>query len=43
MKPAKSMLDAMQRLRDANVPPLTEEDIAEDFIEAEAFKQRGAR
>jgi hypothetical protein len=24
----KQLLDAMQRMRDANVPPLTEEDIA---------------
>ena len=26
----KKLLDAMQRVRDANVPPLTEEDIAEE-------------
>jgi hypothetical protein len=26
----KWLLDAMQRLRDANVPPLTEEDVAEE-------------
>lgn len=30
----KKLLDAMQRLREANVPPLTEEDIAEEVCRA---------
>jgi post-segregation antitoxin (ccd killing protein) len=32
----KKLLDAMQRMRDANVPPLTEEDIAEEVKAARA-------
>ena len=35
----KKLLDAMQRLRDANVPPLTEEDIAEEVKAARAARK----
>jgi hypothetical protein len=35
----KKLLDAMQRLRDANVPPLTEEDIAKDIKAARAARK----
>lgn len=34
----KKLLDAMQRLREANVPPLTEEDIAEEVKAARAAR-----
>ena len=36
----KKLLDAMQRMRDANVPPLTEEDIAEEVKAARAAGKR---
>lgn len=35
----KKLLDAMQRLSDANVPPLTEEDIAEAVKAARAARK----
>ncbi len=35
----KKLLDAMQRLREANVPPLTEEDIAEEVKAARATRK----
>lgn len=35
----KQLLDAMQRLRDANVPPLTEEDIAAQVDAARAARK----
>ena len=35
----KPLLDAMRRLHDANVPPLTEEDIAVDVKAARAARQ----
>lgn len=35
----KKLLDAMQRLRDANVPPLTEEDIADEVDAARAARK----
>jgi hypothetical protein len=38
----KRLLDAMQRLREANVPPLTEEDIAEEVKAARAAR-KGSR
>lgn len=38
----KQLLDAMQRLRDANVPPLTEDDVAVAVTAARAArKDRG--
>jgi cytochrome P450 len=38
----KKLLDAMQRMRDANEPPLTEEDIAAEVKAARAArKDRG--
>ena len=36
----KKLLDAMQRLREANVPPLTEEDIAEEVKAARTAGRR---
>ena len=33
------LLDAMQRLREANVPPLTEEEIAQEVIDARATRK----
>ena len=38
----KKLLDVMQRLRDANVPPLTEEDIAED-VDAARTARKGSQ
>jgi len=38
----KKLLDAMQRLREANVPPLTEEDIAED-VKAVRAARKGSK
>jgi hypothetical protein len=35
----KKLLDAMQRLREANVPPLTEEAIAADIKAARAARK----
>lgn len=35
----KKLLDAMQRLREANEPPLTEEDIAEEVKAARAARK----
>jgi hypothetical protein len=35
----KQLLEAMQRLRDANVPPLSEQDIAEDVKAARAARK----
>lgn len=35
----KELLDAMQRLRDANVPPLTEEDVADEVKGARAARE----
>lgn len=35
----KKLLDAMQRLRDTNVPPLTEEDVAEAVKAARAARK----
>ena len=37
----KRLLDAMQRLREANVPPLTEEEIAEE-VKAVRAAQRAS-
>lgn len=37
----KQLLDAMQRLRDANVPPLTEDDVAVTTAARAARKDRG--
>ncbi|MEK7737773.1 MAG: hypothetical protein AAB319_08465 [Pseudomonadota bacterium] len=35
----KRLLDAMQRLREANVPPLTEEEIAEEVKAVRAARR----
>ncbi|MCK7496848.1 MAG: hypothetical protein MZW92_42610 [Comamonadaceae bacterium] len=35
----KRLLDAMARLRDANVPPLTEEEIAEEVAAVRAARR----
>jgi cytochrome P450 len=35
----KKLLDAMQRLREANVPPLTEEEIAEEVKAVRAARK----
>jgi post-segregation antitoxin (ccd killing protein) len=35
----KKLLEAMQRLRDANVPPLTEEDVDEEVKAARAARK----
>lgn len=35
----KRLLDAMARLREANVPPLTEEDIAEEVAAVRAARK----
>lgn len=35
----KRLLDAMARLREANVPPLTEEEIAEEVAAARASRK----
>ena len=35
----KKLLDAMQRLREANVPPLTEEEIAEEVKAGRAARK----
>lgn len=35
----KKLLDAMQRLRDANVPPLTEDEIAEEVKAVRAVRK----
>ncbi len=37
----KKLLDAMQRLRAANVPPLTEEDIAAEVQAVRAARRAG--
>ncbi len=37
----KALLDAMQRLRAANVPPLTEEDIAAEVQAVRAARRAG--
>jgi hypothetical protein len=38
-QPGHELLDAMQRLRDVNVPPLTEEDVAEEVKAARAARK----
>lgn len=38
-KAGKQLLDAMQRLRDANVPPLTEDDISAAVTAARAARR----
>ena len=35
----KQLLDAMQRMRDANVPPLTEHDVSLEVAAARAARQ----
>jgi hypothetical protein len=40
-QPGHELLDAMRRLHDANVPPLTEEDVTEEIRAARAARSAG--